>query len=196
MLPKGPKEVLKFSFIGRALMLLLSTMTSCRSLSSCLLWIPIFGLLRVVRLYCFLVEFPLFFVLWFSLLFYILSAITERHRIEEGAARNFSGQSRVELLPYFVWENSRRPRTGVLPEIHIGPCPDRNSAGIDAVKVLSLILMNRAGSSSIMSQSSFEMVSVIAARSVRCDNTLKEALIKIIVSMKPSPTEIHPPLHR
>lgn len=129
-------------------------------------------------------------VFMISLLFYILSAITERHRIEEEL--RMASQANRELNSYLAlsekiaedWERKRIAR-----EIHdtLGHALTGISAGIDAVKVLVDIDTNRA-------KEQLNNVSVVVRDGIRDvrgslnkmrpgaleNNTLKEALIKII----------------
>ena len=124
-----------------------------------------------------------------SLLFYILSAITERHRIEEEL--RIASQANRELNSYLalsekIAEDRERKRIA-RDSRYIGPCLTGISAGIDAVKVLVDIDTNRA-------KEQLNNVSVVVRDGIRDvrgslnkmrlgaleNNTLKEALIKII----------------
>jgi sensory transduction histidine kinase len=125
-----------------------------------------------------------------SLLFYILSAITERHRIEEELRMAF--QANRELNSYLALSEKiaeDRERKRIAREIHdtLGHALTGISAGIDAVKVLVDIDTNRA-------KEQLNNVSVVVRDGIRDvrgslnkmrpgaleNNTLKEALIKII----------------
>ena len=129
-------------------------------------------------------------VFMISLLFYILSAITERHRIEEEL--RMASQANRELNSYLglsekIAEDRERKR--IAREIHdtLGHALTGISAGIDAVKVLVDIDTNRA-------KEQLNNVSVVVRDGIRDvrgslnkmrpgaleNNTLKEALIKII----------------
>lgn len=129
-------------------------------------------------------------VFMISLLFYILSAITERHRIEEELRMAF--QANRELNSYLALSEKiaeDRERKRIAREIHdtLGHALTGISAGIDAVKVLVDIDTNRA-------KEQLNNVSVVVRDGIRdvrgslnkmCpgaleNNTLKEALIKII----------------
>ena len=129
-------------------------------------------------------------VFMISLLFYILSAITERHRIEEEL--RMASQANRELNSYLALSEKiaeDRERKRIAREIHdtLGHALTGISAGIDAVKVLVDIDTNRA-------KEQLNNVSVVVRDGI-CDvrgslnkmrpgalenNTLKEALIKII----------------
>ena len=125
-----------------------------------------------------------------SLLFYILSAITERHRIEEEL--RMASQANRELNSYLALSEKiaeDRERKRIAREIHdtLGHALTGISAGIDAVKVLVDIDTNRA-------KEQLNNVSVVVRDGIRDvrgslnkmrpgaleNNTLKEALIKII----------------
>ena len=125
-----------------------------------------------------------------SLLFYILSAITERHRIEEEL--RMTSQANRELNSYLALSEKiaeDRERKRIAREIHdtLGHALTGISAGIDAVKVLVDIDTNRA-------KEQLNNVSVVVRDGIRDvrgslnkmrpgaleNNTLKEALIKII----------------
>ena len=129
-------------------------------------------------------------VFMISLLFYILSAITERHRIEEELRMAF--QANRELNSYLALSEKiaeDRERKRIAREIHdtLGHALTGISAGIDAVKVLVDIDTNRA-------KEQLNNVSVVVRDGIRDvrgslnkmrpgaleNNTLKEALIKII----------------
>ena len=129
-------------------------------------------------------------VFMISLLFYILSAITERHRIEEEL--RMASQANRELNSYLALsEKIAEDREGkrIAREIHdtLGHALTGISAGIDAVKVLVDIDTNRA-------KEQLNNVSVVVRDGIRDvrgslnkmrpgaleNNTLKEALIKII----------------
>lgn len=129
-------------------------------------------------------------VFMISLLFYILSAITERHRIEEELRMAF--QANRELNSYLALSEKiaeDRERKRIAREIHdtLGHALTGISAGIDAVKVLVDIDTNRA-------KVQLNNVSVVVRDGIRDvrgslnkmrpgaleNNTLKEALIKII----------------
>lgn len=129
-------------------------------------------------------------VFMISLLFYILSAITERHRIEEEL--RMASQANRELNSYLaLYEKiaEDRERKRIAREIHdtLGHALTGISAGIDAVKVLVDIDTNRA-------KEQLNNVSVVVRDGIRDvrgslnkmrpgaleNNTLKEALIKII----------------
>ena len=129
-------------------------------------------------------------VFMISLLFYILSAITERHRIEEELRMAF--QANRELNSYLALSEKiaeDRERKRIAREIHdtLGHALTGISAGIDAVKVLVDIDTNRA-------KEPLNNVSVVVRDGIRDvrgslnklrpgaleNNTLKEALIKII----------------
>ena len=129
-------------------------------------------------------------VFMISLLFYILSAITERHRIEEELRMAF--QANRELNSYLALSEKiaeDRERKRIAREIHdtLGHALTGISAGIDAVKVLVDIDTNRA-------KEQPNNVSVVVRDGIRDvrgslnkmrpgaleNNTLKEALIKII----------------
>ncbi len=129
-------------------------------------------------------------VFMISLLFYILSAITERHRIEEELRMTF--QANRELNSYLALSEKiaeDRERKRIAREIHdtLGHALTGISAGIDAVKVLVDIDTNRA-------KEQLNNVSVVVRDGIRDvrgslnkmrpgaleNNTLKEALIKII----------------
>ena len=128
-------------------------------------------------------------VFMISLLFYILSAITERHRIEEELRMAF--QANRELNSYLALSKKiaeDRERKRIAREIHdtLGHALTGISAGIDAVKVLVDIDTNRA-------KEQLNNVSVVVQDGIRDvrgslnkmrpgaleNNTLKEALIKI-----------------
>ena len=128
-------------------------------------------------------------VFMISLLFYILSAITERHRIEEELRMAF--QANRELNSYLALSEKiaeDRERKRIAREIHdtLGHALTGISAGIDAVKVLVDIDTNRA-------KEQLNNVSVVVRDGIRDvrgslnkmrpgaleNNTLKEALIKI-----------------
>ena len=129
-------------------------------------------------------------VFMISLLFYILSAITVRHRIEEELRMAF--QANRELNSYLALSEKiaeDRERKRIAREIHdtLGHALTGISAGIDAVKVLVDIDTNRA-------KEQLNNVSVVVRDGIRDvrgslnklppgaleNNTLKEALIKII----------------
>ena len=129
-------------------------------------------------------------VFMISLLFYILSAITERHRIEEEL--RMASQANRELNSYLALSEKiaeDRERKRIAREIHdtLGHALTGISAGIDAVKVLVDIDTNRA-------KEQLNNVSVVVRDGIRDvrgslnkmrpgaleNNTLKEALIKII----------------
>ena len=129
-------------------------------------------------------------VFMISLLFYILSAITERHRIEEEL--RMASQANRELNSYLALSEKiaeDRERKRIAREIHdtLGHALTGISAGIDAVKVLVDIDTNRA-------KEQLNTVSVVVRDGIRDvrgslnkmrpgaleNNTLKEALIKII----------------
>ena len=129
-------------------------------------------------------------VFMISLLFYILSAITERHRIEEEL--RMTSQANRELNSYLALSEKiaeDRERKRIAREIHdtLGHALTGISAGIDAVKVLVDIDTNRA-------TEQLNNVSVVVRDGIRDvrgslnkmrpgaleNNTLKEALIKII----------------
>lgn len=129
-------------------------------------------------------------VFMISLLFYILSAITERHRIEEEL--RMASQANRELNSYQALSEKiaeDRERKRIAREIHdtLGHALTGISAGIDAVKVLVDIDTNRA-------KEQLNNVSVVVRDGIRDvrgslnkmrpgaleNNTLKEALIKII----------------
>lgn len=129
-------------------------------------------------------------VFMISLLFYILSAITERHRIEEELRMAF--QANRELNSYLALSEKiaeDRELKRIAREIHdtLGHALTGISAGIDAVKVLVDIDTNRA-------KEQLNNVSVVVRDGIRDvrgslnkmrpgaleNNTLKEALIKII----------------
>ena len=129
-------------------------------------------------------------VFMISLLFYILSAITERHRIEEELRMAF--QANRELNSYLALSEKiaeDRERKRIAREIHdtLGHALTGISAGIDAVKVVVDIDTNRA-------KEQLNNVSVVVRDGIRDvrgslnklrpgaleNNTLKEALIKII----------------
>lgn len=129
-------------------------------------------------------------VFMISLLFYILSAITERHRIEEEL--RMTSQANRELNSYLALSEKiaeDRERKRIAREIHdtLGHALTGISAGIDAVKVLVDIDTNRA-------KEQLNNVSVVVRGGIRDvrgslnkmrpgaleNNTLKEALIKII----------------
>ena len=129
-------------------------------------------------------------VFMISLLFYILSAITERHRIEEEL--RMASQANRELNSYLSLSEKiaeDRERKRIAREIHdtLGHALTGISAGIDAVKVLVDIDTNRA-------KEQLNNVSVVVRDGIRDvrgslnkmrpgaleNNTLKEALIKII----------------
>ena len=129
-------------------------------------------------------------VFMISLLFYILSAITERHRIEEEL--RMASQANRELNSYLALSEKiaeDRERKRIAREIHdtLGHALTGISAGIDAVKVLVDIGTNRA-------KEQLNNVSVVVRDGIRDvrgslnkmrpgaleNNTLKEALIKII----------------
>ena len=129
-------------------------------------------------------------VFMISLLFYILSAITERHRIEEELS--MASQANRELNSYLALSEKiaeDRERKRIAREIHdtLGHALTGISAGIDAVKVLVDIDTNRA-------KEQLNNVSVVVRDGIRDvrgslnkmrpgaleNNTLKEALIKII----------------
>ena len=128
-------------------------------------------------------------VFMISLLFYILSAITERHRIEEELRMAF--QANRELNSYLALSEKiaeDRERKRIAREIHdtLGHALTGISAGIDAVKVLVDIDTNRA-------KEQLNNISVVVRDGIRDvrgslnkmrpgaleNNTLKEALIKI-----------------
>ena len=128
-------------------------------------------------------------VFMISLLFYILSAITERHRIEEEL--RMTSQANRELNSYLALSEKiaeDRERKRIAREIHdtLGHALTGISAGIDAVKVLVDIDTNRA-------KEQLNNVSVVVRDGIRDvrgslnklrpgaleNNTLKEALIKI-----------------
>ncbi len=141
-------------------------------------------------------------VFMISLLFYILSAITERHRIEEELRMAF--QANRELNSYLALSEKiaeDRERKRIAREIHdtLGHALTGISAGIDAVKVLVDIDTNRA-------KEQLNNVSVVVRDGIRDvrgslnkmrpgaleNNTLKEALIKIICEYEAiSNLEIH-----
>ena len=129
-------------------------------------------------------------VFMISLLFYILSAITERHRIEEEL--RMASQANRDLNSYLALSEKiaeDRERKRIAREIHdtLGHALTGISAGIDAVKVLVDIDTNRA-------KEQLNNVSVVVRDGIRDvrgslnkmrpgaleNNTLKEALIKII----------------
>ena len=129
-------------------------------------------------------------VFMISLLFYILSASTERHRIEEEL--RMASQANRELNSYLALSEKiaeDRERKRIAREIHdtLGHALTGISAGIDAVKVLVDIDTNRA-------KEQLNNVSVVVRDGIRDvrgslnkmrpgaleNNTLKEALIKII----------------
>ncbi|WP_270623245.1 sensor histidine kinase [Streptococcus sanguinis] len=129
-------------------------------------------------------------VFMISLLFYILSTITERHRIEEEL--RMASQANRELNSYLALSEKiaeDRERKRIAREIHdtLGHALTGISAGIDAVKVLVDIDTNRA-------KEQLNNVSVVVRDGIRDvrgslnkmrpgaleNNTLKEALIKII----------------
>ena len=129
-------------------------------------------------------------VFMISLLFYILSAITERHRIEEEL--RMASQANRELNSYLALSEKiaeDRERKRIAREIHdtLGHALTGISAGIDAVKVLVDIDTNRA-------KEQLNNVSVVVRDGIRDvrgslnkmrpgaleNNTLKEALTKII----------------
>ena len=129
-------------------------------------------------------------VFMISLLFYILLAITERHRIEEEL--RMASQANRELNSYLALSEKiaeDRERKRIAREIHdtLGHALTGISAGIDAVKVLVDIDTNRA-------KEQLNNVSVVVRDGIRDvrgslnkmrpgaleNNTLKEALIKII----------------
>ena len=129
-------------------------------------------------------------VFMISLLFYILSAITERHRIEEEL--RMASQANRELNSYLALSEKiaeDRERKRIAREIHdtLGHALTGISAGIDAVKVLVDIDTDRA-------KEQLNNVSVVVRDGIRDvrgslnkmrpgaleNNTLKEALIKII----------------
>ena len=129
-------------------------------------------------------------VFMISLPFYILSAITERHRIEEEL--RMASQANRELNSYLALSEKiaeDRERKRIAREIHdtLGHALTGISAGIDAVKVLVDIDTNRA-------KEQLNNVSVVVRDGIRDvrgslnkmrpgaleNNTLKEALIKII----------------
>ena len=129
-------------------------------------------------------------VFMISLLFYILSAITERHQIEEEL--RMASQANRELNSYLALSEKiaeDRERKRIAREIHdtLGHALTGISAGIDAVKVLVDIDTNRA-------KEQLNNVSVVVRDGIRDvrgslnkmrpgaleNNTLKEALIKII----------------
>ena len=129
-------------------------------------------------------------VFMISLLFYILSAVTERHRIEEEL--RMASQANRELNSYLALSEKiaeDRERKRIAREIHdtLGHALTGISAGIDAVKVLVDIDTNRA-------KEQLNNVSVVVRDGIRDvrgslnkmrpgaleNNTLKEALIKII----------------
>ena len=129
-------------------------------------------------------------VFMISLLFYILSAITERHRIEEEL--RMASQANRELNSYLALSEKiaeDRERKRIAREIHdtLGHALTGISAGIDAVKVLVDIDTNRA-------KEQLNNVSVVVRDGIRDvrgslnkmrpgaleNNTLKEALIKIM----------------
>ena len=129
-------------------------------------------------------------VFMISLLFYILSAITERHRIEEEL--RMASQANRELNSYLALSEKiaeDRERKRIAREIHdtLGHALTGISAGIDAVKVLVDIDTNRA-------KEQLNNVSVVVRDGIRDvrgslnkmrpgaleNNTLREALIKII----------------
>ena len=129
-------------------------------------------------------------VFMISLLFYILSAITDRHRIEEEL--RMASQANRELNSYLALSEKiaeDRERKRIAREIHdtLGHALTGISAGIDAVKVLVDIDTNRA-------KEQLNNVSVVVRDGIRDvrgslnkmrpgaleNNTLKEALIKII----------------
>lgn len=129
-------------------------------------------------------------VFMISLLFYILSAITERHRIEEEL--RMASQANRELNSYLALSEKiaeDRERKRIAREIHdtLGHALTGISAGIDAVKVLVDIDTNRA-------KEQLNNVSVVVRDGISDvrgslnkmrpgaleNNTLKEALIKII----------------
>ena len=129
-------------------------------------------------------------VFMISLLFYILSAITERHRTEEEL--RMTSQANRELNSYLALSEKiaeDRERKRIAREIHdtLGHALTGISAGIDAVKVLVDIDTNRA-------KEQLNNVSVVVRDGIRDvrgslnkmrpgaleNNTLKEALIKII----------------
>ena len=141
-------------------------------------------------------------VFMISLLFYILSAITERHRIEEEL--RMASQANRELNSYLALSEKiaeDRERKRIAREIHdtLGHALTGISAGIDAVKVLVDIDTNRA-------KEQLNNVSVVVRDGIRDvrgslnkmrpgaleNNTLKEALIKIIREYEAiSDLEIH-----
>lgn len=129
-------------------------------------------------------------VFMISLLFYILSAITDRHQIEEEL--RMASQANRELNSYLALSEKiaeDRERKRIAREIHdtLGHALTGISAGIDAVKVLVDIDTNRA-------KEQLNNVSVVVRDGIRDvrgslnkmrpgaleNNTLKEALIKII----------------
>ena len=129
-------------------------------------------------------------VFMITLLFYILSAITERHRIEEEL--RMASQANRERNSYLALSEKiaeDRERKRIAREIHdtLGHALTGISAGIDAVKVLVDIDTNRA-------KEQLNNVSVVVRDGIRDvrgslnkmrpgaleNNTLKEALIKII----------------
>ncbi|MDU6117174.1 MAG: sensor histidine kinase [Streptococcus anginosus] len=129
-------------------------------------------------------------VFMISLLFYILSAMTEKHHIEEEL--RMAAQANRELNSYLALSEKiaeDRERKRIAREIHdtLGHALTGISAGIDAVKVLVDIDKNRA-------KEQLENVSVVVRDGIRDvrgslnkmrpgaleNNSLKEALFKII----------------
>ncbi|MBP2620530.1 sensor histidine kinase [Streptococcus panodentis] len=129
-------------------------------------------------------------VFMISLLFYILAAITERHRIEEEL--RMASQANRELNSYLALSEKiaeDRERKRIAREIHdtLGHALTGISAGIDAVKVLVDIDTDRA-------KEQLQNVSLVVRDGIRDvrgslnkmrpgaleNNSLKEALSKII----------------
>ena len=129
-------------------------------------------------------------VFMISLLFYIMSAITERHRIEEEL--RMASQANRELNSYLALSEKiaeDRERKRIAREIHdtLGHALTGISAGIDAIKVLVDIDTERA-------KEQLNNVSVVVRDGIRDvrgslnkmrpgtleNNSLKEALLKII----------------
>lgn len=129
-------------------------------------------------------------VFMISLLFYIMSAITERHRIEEEL--RMASQANRELNSYLALSEKiaeDRERKRIAREIHdtLGHALTGISAGIDAVKVLVDIDTERA-------KEQLQSVSLVVRDGIRDvrgslnkmrpgaleNNSLKEALLKII----------------
>ena len=129
-------------------------------------------------------------VFMISLLFYIMSAITERHQIEEEL--RMAAQANRELNSYLALSEKiaeDRERKRIAREIHdtLGHALTGISAGIDAVKVLVDIDTDRA-------KEQLQNVSLVVRDGIRDvrgslnkmrpgaleNNSLKEALLKII----------------